>query len=418
VSVALDRVAALLRSESGMVLGESQLPALEAALRRVDPQLDAATFMRKAGADGHGLLDRLIDEVTINETFFFRQRRELDAIDWPRLLEAARAHGRDAIRVWVAACSSGEEAYTLAMLASRALAAAQPPLSIVATDISSAILEQARRARYGKRALRLVEADLRRQYFVEDAAGVEVAQGIRDLVEFRRHNLVTDPPPGAAAFDLIACRNVLIYFDGDTVEQVIASLERGLAPRGMLLLGAADRLCGSARRLAGGDRTRPLPASAPAPAPARMLRRPLGRDRVEPAAPPDRGIDTAFAAANRGSLEETLALTERLLHEDPLDANAYFVRGLAELGVDDPDSAAASLRRALYVDPAFGLAAFQLGRAHERRGDGAAAARAYEQALHTLEPGDGRHDAILDQVDLGDVASACAMRLKALRGAA
>jgi chemotaxis protein methyltransferase CheR len=412
VSGALEQVAAVVRRESGMVLGESQMSALDAALRRVEPQLDAAGFLRRAAHDGRVLLNRLIDEVTINETFFFRQRRELDAIDWHRLLEAARAHGRDTIRVWVAACSSGEEAYTLAMLASEALATAPLPLSIVATDISPAILGKAREARYGKRALRLVEADVRRRYFAEDAAGVEVAQGIRDLVEFRRHNLVADPPPGAAAFDLIACRNVLIYFDGDTVEQVIASLERGLAPRGMLLLGAADLLCGSARRLARGDRPRPLPA------PARMLRRPLGRERVEPAPLAERGIDAALGAANRGSLEETLALTERLLHADPLDANAYFVRGLAELGMDDPDAAAASLRRALYVDPAFGLAAFQLGRAHERRGDGAAAARAYEQALHTLEPGDGRHDAILDQVDLGDVASACAMRLKALRGAA
>jgi chemotaxis protein methyltransferase CheR len=417
VSGALQRVAALVRSETGMVLGESQLPALEAALRRIDPELDADTFLRRAQGDGRVLLDRLIDEVTINETFFFRQRRELDAIDWPRLLEATRAQGRDAIRVWVAACSSGEEAYTLAMLATEAFASAAPPLEIIATDISPAILDKGRRARYGKRALRLVEADVRRRYFVEDGAGAEVAQEVRDLVEFRRHNLVTDPPPGAEAFDLIACRNVLIYFDGDTVEQVIASLERGLAPRGMLLLGAADRLCGSARRLARRDAPRP----APQPAPARALRRPLGRERVEPvlAAPvADREIAAALAAANQGSLEDTLAVTERILHDDPLDANAYFVRGLAELGVGDPDSAAESLRRALYVDPAFGLAAFQLGRAHEGRGDRAAAARAYEQALHTLVPGDGRHDAILDQVDLGDVAAACAMRLKTLRGAA
>ena len=94
------------------------------------------------------------------------------------------------------------------------------------------------------------------------------------------------------------------------------------------------------------------------------------------------------------------------------------MRGLAELGLGDADSAAASQRRALYVDPAFGLAAFQLGRALERRGDGAAAARAYELALRTLEPSDPRHDAILDQVDLSDVAAACAIRLKALRGAA
>jgi chemotaxis protein methyltransferase CheR len=421
MSAPLERVAALVQSETGIVLAESQWSSLEAALRRVDPELDAAAFLRRAAGNGRVLLDRLIDEVTINETFFFRQRRELDAIDWRRLLDAAQAEGRDTIRVWVAACSSGEEAYTLAILASQALASATPPLSIVATDISTAILGKARRAHYGKRALRLVDSDTRGRCFVEEGGGVEVAPRVRGLVEFRRHNLVTDPPPGAGSFDLIACRNVLIYFDGDTVEQVIASLERGLAPQGMLLLGAADRLCGSARRLARGDRSRP--AQRPAPAPA--LRRPLGRELVEaapavaaPLPSAAGGLAAALEAANAGSLETTLALTEQLLLEDPLDANAHFVRGLAELGVGDPDSAAGSLRRALYVDPAFGLAAFQLGRAHEGRGDGAAATRAYEQALRTLEPGDGRHDAILDQVDLGDVAAACARRLKALRGAA
>jgi chemotaxis protein methyltransferase CheR len=421
VSEALERVAALVRSETGIVLAESQLAALEAALRRVDPDLSAARFLRQAAGDRRVLVDRLIDEVTINETFFFRQRRELDAIDWAALLDAAEAEGRDAIRLWVAACSSGEEAYTLAILASEALGSATPPLSIVATDISSAILDKAREARYGKRALRHVDPDIRRRYFVAEGGGVEVSQRVRDLVEFKRHNLVTDPPPGAASFDLIACRNVLIYFDGDTVEQVIASLERGLAPYGMLVLGAADRLCGSARRLARPDRPQP----AQPPAAARSMRRPLGRESVE-APPPalaatasaNGGLAAALEAANLGHLDTTLELTERLLEEDPLDANAYFVRGLAELGVGDPASAADSLRRALYVDPAFGLAAFQLGRAHEGRGDGAAAVRAYEQALRTLAPGDALHDAILDQVDLGDVAAACAIRLKALRGAA
>jgi chemotaxis protein methyltransferase CheR len=268
--------------------------------------------------------------------------------------------------------------------------------------------------------MRLLEPDVRRRHFVEVKNGVEVGQQVRDLVEFRRHNLVTDPVPGlgAGSFDLIACRNVLIYFDGETVEQVIALLERGLAPGGTLLLGAADRLCGSAHRLGRGE---PVGADRRRPGPERAMRRPLGHDRpngapTPPSAPA--GVPEALEAANAGSLDDALALTERLLHENPLDENAYFVRGLAELGVGDPDSAVASLRRALYVDPNFGLAAFQLGRAHDMLGDGTAAARAYEQALHTLEPGDVRHDAILDQVDLGDVATACTMRLKALRGAA
>jgi chemotaxis protein methyltransferase CheR len=424
VSAALQRVAELVRHRTGIVVSGVQLPSLEAALVRVDPALDAAAFLRIDTERGEGrkLLDRLIDEVTVNETFFFRQRRELDAIDWPRLLDGARAAGRDSVRVWVAACSSGEEAYTLAILASEALGGAAR-VSILATDISAAVLERGRRARYRGRAIRTLDPDVRRRYFRDAGRGVEVDPQIRELVEFRRHNLVTDPPPapGARSFDLIACRNVLIYFDGDTVEQVIGLLERCLAPGGMLLLGAADRLCGSARRLAAIDRPEPVPARR------RVLRRPLGRDAVEasPAAAsaPRAGLvqgplAAALRAANEGRLGDTLELTERLVGDDPLDANAYFVRGLAELGIGDPDSAAISLRRALYVDPAFGVAAFQLGRAHEERGDATAAARAYEQALRTLESGDGRHDAVLDQVDVGDIAAACTLRLRALRRAA
>ena len=88
---------------------------------------------------------------------------------------------------------------------------------------------------------------------------------------------------------------------------------------------------------------------------------------------------------------------------------------MAELGLGHASAAVSSLRRALYVDPAFGLAAFKLGRAHEARGNAVAAARAYEQALRTVDSTDARHDQILGQVDVGDVAAACALRLEALR---
>jgi chemotaxis protein methyltransferase CheR len=411
----LHRVAEVVRRESGISLGEAQLPALAAALRRLDPPLDPEAFLRADHGPERKLLDSLIDEVTVNETFFFRQRRELDAIDWLTLMNGARAAGRERVQVWVAACSSGEEAYTLAILASEAFRSNSPPVSIVATDISWGVLEKARQARYGRRATRFLEPGARERHFVERGAVVEVAGHLRDLVEFKWHNLIVDSPAGTTprSFDLITCRNVLIYFDGETVGKVIAMLERGLAPGGMLLLGAADRLCGSARRLArpdDGERKRP-------PAPPRELRQPLGREPDDRAPVEDVSLSVAMAAADRGDLATALELTERLLAENPLDSDAYFVRGLAELGTKDSAAAAASLRRALYVDPDFGLAAFKLGRAHEERGDPAAAARAYEQALRTLDASDSRHAAILDQVDLGDVAAACTIRLRELRGA-
>jgi tetratricopeptide (TPR) repeat protein len=126
-------------------------------------------------------------------------------------------------------------------------------------------------------------------------------------------------------------------------------------------------------------------------------------------------LAAAVKAANEGNLVAAVDATASVLEDDPLNADAYFLRGLAEFGLADVEAAVTSLRRALYVDPTFGVAAFELGRAHEERGDRTAAARAYEQALRTLDPDNSRHAAILDQVDVGDVAAACALRLKSLR---
>jgi chemotaxis protein methyltransferase CheR len=413
-SAALERVANVLRSETGIVIHGPQLASLEAALARLHPPLDAGAFLRSGAGDTPAeLLERLIDEVTINETFFFRQREELDALDWRALLDAAQEAGSATIRVWVAACSTGEEAYTLGMLASEAFGTPEAPVSILATDISTVALERARQGRYRGRTVRTLDDGMRERYFVPDADGVAVGEPLRRMVEFRRHNLVNDPVPGPTQrrFDLIACRNVLIYFDAETVERAIATLEQALAPRGMLVLGAADRLCDSASRLGRPDSPRRVRAAPQ----IRELRRPLGRDEPQFAPASEPALATALEAANEGSLRDAVDITERMLETNPLDADAYFVRGLAELGLEDTDAAVASLRRALYVDPSFGLAAFKLARAHELRGDRDAAARAYEQALHTLDPEDSRHDAILDQVDVADVAVACGLSLTRLR---
>jgi chemotaxis protein methyltransferase CheR len=410
-AAALEKLAGVMQRETGIVIGGSQLASLEAALARLRPPLDADAFLRSgAGGPSDDLLERLIDEVTINETFFFRQRAELDAIEWRPLLEAARAAGSATIRVWIPACSTGEEAYTLAMLAREAFGGAQAPVSILATDISTVALERARQGRYRGRTVRTLDDRMRARYFVADGDGLAVGAGLRRMVEFRRHNLVNDavPHPVSRRFELIACRNVLIYFDGETVERAIRTLERALAPHGMLLLGAADRLCGSARRM-----VRPDASPARAQPSLRELRRPLGRDASPVAELPV--LAGALEAANEGSLSDAVHITERMLESDPLDADAYFVRGLAELGLGETDAAVVSLRRALYVDPTFGLAAFKLAGAQELRGDRAAAARAYEQALHTLDPDDIRHEAILDQVNVADVAVACGLSLTRLR---
>jgi chemotaxis protein methyltransferase CheR len=434
----LEQLADLVRDRSGIVLhGKHRIHSLAAGLAKLDPGLDAAAALRRARepVGGKAFVAALLEAVAVHETFFFRQRDDLDAVDWHALLASARANGSAAVRTWVAGCSTGEEAWTLAILATEALG--EPaPVSLLATDLSGAVLRRAELGHYGPRSVRHVEAGPRERHLVPVGAEWVVGEPLRRLVRFQQHNLVTDPPPGER-FELILCRNVLIYFDAPTVERVVRSLERALAPGGMLVLGAADRLC----RLPDPEQRRvPRTARPAAPWPARLGR--PARERaagaaprqswrtparevgaaVPPAAPlsaspaPDgpTPLAAALAAADAGRMNEALAATERALAADPLDADAHYIRGVAQLGSGDGPAAAESLRRALYVDPGFALAAFQLGRAYDLLGDEPAARRAYEQALRTLSPDHERQQRLVADVDLGDVASACGARLAAL----
>jgi chemotaxis protein methyltransferase CheR len=390
VTVALSQVAALVHRETGIRLGERQHSFLLAALQRVEAGAGPDAFLRRVAdpVQRREAVTRLIEEVTVKETSFLRDRGQLAGIDWRLLAAEARARGAERVRVWTAACATGEEAYSLALLACEAFAPAPPPVTILATDISAGALARARRGSYRSRSVRDLDPAMRGRYLREEADDLIVGEQLRALVTFAPHNLVRDPfpPLGEAPFDLILCRNVLIYFDSETVGQVLESFERARADTGSLVLGAADVLCASASRMA----TAAVPAASPAAQlrpPMRGLRRPLGR--LQAAAPV----------------------------EDPHDAAEYFRQGLAELESDDPAAAVSSLRRALYVEPQFGLAAFKLGGAHEALGDLPAARRAYQRALRALEP-DARHESFLAQIDLEDVARAIRARLDFLAATA
>lgn len=378
----LPELADLVRRECGIVLGESQYPALEAGIRRAGLDRDAIASLALGSALDRGAIDRLIDEIAVNETSFFRDRAQLEAIAWPDLLASAQSRGSRTVNVWSVGCATGEEAYTLAILASEAFAPGEPPVSVLATDISRAALGKARAGQYGSRAARDVCDSLRSEYFELVGSKLVVGERARRLVRFQRHNLVRDPIPplGEAPFDLILCRNVLIYFDADTAGRTIDGLEQAVEPHGRLLLGSADALCTVGRHLSSiAVAVRSDPRQE---APSRTLRRPLGR-QVES-------------------------------EERPASADASFLEGLVALEAGEPAAAVASFRRSLYVSPRFGLAAFELGRAHERLGEGDAARRAYEQALRIFAVGD-EHGQMLEQIDPADVVAACRARLELYR---
>jgi chemotaxis methyl-accepting protein methylase len=425
----LKRVAELVERESGIQVREPQVAALAAALDRASQGMEAERFLGALDDPAqHSLLvGRLIDQVAIQETFFMREPRELEAIDWHQHLAAAHARGAGEVNVWVCACASGEEAYSVAMLASEAFGFARPPVAILATDISMGALRRAEAAVYSERSTRELSPARRERFMVPRGAGSAVGEQLRSLVRLRRHNLVADPvpPAGEVPFDLVLCRNVLIYFGADTVETVVGSLESAVQPGGQLILGASDRLSSTARRLtefaaAGASGTE---LRAP-PIPARergerspAFRRPLGRAKParDPAAAappfPEAEMSAALRAADGGDYAAAIGSAERVLATEPLSAEAYYVLGISELASDDPAAAVASLRRALYVDPSFVLAAFQLARAHDLCGDRPAARRAYARTLRALGRGDDRPRGLPAQVDAAEIAAACRARL-------
>ena len=207
-----------------------------------------AVRMRARGvhtyADYGKLLDQdareyqeLLDALTINVTKFFRNPETWAALR-PYLETLGRT--RQEVRVWSAGCASGEEPYTIAVLLLETLGAGRG--SIDATDVDRVSLERTRQAVYPEAAFSEMPADLQRRYF---RAGQPV-QAVRDLVRVQAHDLTREPPP-RSAYDLIVCRNVVIYFERGAQERLFHTFVRTLSPGGVLLLGKVETLFGPAR---------------------------------------------------------------------------------------------------------------------------------------------------------------------------
>jgi len=422
VNPSLAGLAEFVRRQTGITLPPAREPALRAALQRAAPGLDETGFLAAATDPVHGpaLVDRLIDEVTVQETSFARDPGQLGLIPWRTLGQPGRSQRPRRVRVWSAGCATGEEPYTLALLAADAFGSARPPVDVLGTDISGAALAAAVTGTYPKRSVRGLSAGQWHRYLEQRPDGsYQVTGELRGLVRFRRHNLSNDPipPPGEAPFDLVVCRNVLIYFDGTLVTKVASELERSLGHGGVLVLGATDAVARTAalgihyRAPASPNTSRPGKPGTARPGEARQ-RAAAPRPREAAPATRERRLSAALEAAGRGDRDEALAQMASLLAADPLDADAHFVQGLVTLEAGEPGRAAEALRRALYTDPTFALAAFTLGRAYDALGERAAARRAYGQALRSIDPGDQRHEPMLQQVGLGDIAAACRARLK------
>jgi chemotaxis protein methyltransferase CheR len=195
--------------------------------------------------------DRLLDALTINVTRLFRNPQVFAAMA-ERVIPELWSSTASRLRIWSAGCSSGEEAYSLAVLlhqhaVARGETGRLGRVDILGTDVHGPSLAAAAEAAYPAIAFSEVPAAVRAMYF-SDGPPYRVARELRRLVRFAPHDLLREPPPGSG-FALIACRNVLIYFDRASQERLFEAFHAALAPDGFLVLGMVETLFGDARRL-------------------------------------------------------------------------------------------------------------------------------------------------------------------------
>jgi chemotaxis protein methyltransferase CheR len=251
----------LVYQEAGIHLVPAKKALLTARLQRRlrELGLDFKGYVELLQADPSGAEQRrFIEAICTHETSFFREKEQWEFLDqevFPRWAAAAAAGRRPLrLRAWSAGCSSGEEPFSLAMiLAARFPRSAGFQVEVVATDLSEKVLQRARAAewpieRAGEIPQRLLKAFMLRGTG-ENERRMRASEALRDLVQFRQVNLNLPLPPDLGLFDLVLCRNVLIYFDGRSRERALDGLLAHLATGGYFLVGHAETLSGLGERV-------------------------------------------------------------------------------------------------------------------------------------------------------------------------
>jgi len=244
-----DRFRDFIYRQSGIRVDASKITLVSNRIRRrlrAGEHADFDTYYKHlTSAKGAGELEQFLDAITTNETHFFRTASHFDWFRSEFISDAIsrwRQGGRQPrLRVWSAACSTGEEPYSLAIcIAENNLRLRDWKVSIVGTDISEAALKDARQAIYRPRSLEEVSPVQLKRYFdaLDDGTSWQMRPDVRGLVEFRRHNLMQRLP--LPPFDCIFIRNVLIYFDRESKQAVIANLIESLARGGYLVVGPSE----------------------------------------------------------------------------------------------------------------------------------------------------------------------------------
>ncbi|MBI1886797.1 MAG: tetratricopeptide repeat protein [Nitrosomonadales bacterium] len=380
----------------------------------------------------------LASHLSVGETYFFREKLGLKILEEQILLQLlqSRRQNERRLRIWSAGCSTGEEAYTIAILLDRLIPDLKEwNVTILATDFNPKFLRKAAQGVYGEWSFRDAPGWLREKYFMRKKDGrFEIHPRIRKMVTFSYLNFADDVYPSltnnTSAMDIILCRNVLMYFTAQRAKQVAGNFYRALVDGGWLIVSPTEasnalfspfapvefpgavlyRKTADVRSqplvvgypvlplFEAAEAAPPLPPVVPAePAPAIL---PVLPNEATPAAnlsagqagqaqarqADDRGMPSRMArnCANQGRLAEALEWCEQAIAADRLDPAHHYLLATILQEQGRHDTAIQSLMRALYLDPDFVLAHFALGNLHQSQGHYRQAQRHFENTLLLL----------------------------------
>lgn len=210
--------------------------------RRIDTlakknQADSYEEYVKMLKQDKNLFEQFVNFLTINVSEFYRNPDQWKLMDENVIPELIKNQGRS-LKIWSAACSTGDEPYSLAMAFSKHL-----PLSnirIIATDIDKQVLAQAQSGLYNEKSIASVPADLKSKYFTKVGSSYQISEEIKKCVTFQQHNLLLDTYP--KDFDLILCRNVVIYFTDEAKDQIYRKFLQSLKKKGVLFIGSTEQI--------------------------------------------------------------------------------------------------------------------------------------------------------------------------------
>ncbi len=241
----------IIHRETGIALSEKKKRLLVARLSKRLRALNLESFSAyhdylQNHPDSEKELSNLINRITTNKTDFFREKHHFDFMlneMFPALIKQRESSGDKKIRIWSAGCSSGEEPYTIAMTVKEAFSGQHGwDIKILATDLDTEILARAKNGTYDSATVEPVPPAYLTKYFNRTASGYEVIPQVKNMIAFRKLNLMAPQFPMKGLFDVIFCRNVIIYFDAPTKETLMNKFHSYLKPDGYIFIGHSESL--------------------------------------------------------------------------------------------------------------------------------------------------------------------------------